>query len=148
MLDGFAYTSFKYQTDRELLDRLRRAILALKLEAQAGPGSPGAVPADLDARREDLIRFLDALRVRVRELASTQRLPASRESDTTFTDLADRFIQFRAVDVDSRLAELERVRGRVAGSIELRKYDFRVLDRLQGLLEEEAAESVRGLYGL
>jgi hypothetical protein len=36
----------------------------------------------------------------------------------------------------------------VVGSVDLDKYDFRVLDRLQALLEEEAAERVRGLYGL
>lgn len=52
------------------------------------------------------------------------------------------------LDVDDRLAELTRVRGRLFSSDRLHSQDFVVLDRLQTLLEEEAAEGSRGLYRL
>ena len=68
-------------------------------------------------------------------------------SEGVYVDVADRFIRLRS-DVTDRLAELGRVRGRLFGSERLRARDFRVLDRLQGLLDEEAAEGSRGLYRL
>ena len=147
-MDAFAYTSFKHQAQRELLERFRRAVLALKLDAQGGPDRPQQISSDeVDARREQLIQFLDALDAQIRDIASLQGGADVPISEGVYVDVADRFIRLRS-DVTDRLAELGRVRGRLFGSERLRAQDFRVLDRLQGLLDEEAAEGSRGLYRL
>jgi hypothetical protein len=151
-MDAFAYTSFKHQAQRDLLDLFRRAVLALKLDAQGSADRPQEVSIDeVDSRRAQLIQFLDGLDLRVRALAAiTRGVDVTADvpvSEAALVDVADRFMRLRP-DVTDRLSELARVRGRLFGSDHLRPQDFRVLDRLQTLLEEEAAEGSRGLYRL
>jgi hypothetical protein len=151
-MDAFAYSSFKHEAQRDLLNAFRRAVLALKLDAQDSPDHVEQVPTEeVDSRREQLIHFLDSLDVRVRDLArlagGTAILPDAAFSDAALIDVADRFIRLRP-DVSDRLLELSSVRGRLFGSERLRPQDFKVLDQLQNLLEEEAAEGSRGLYRL
>jgi len=144
-MNGFAYTSYKHRRDQELLDRLSNAIFVLKIQAQ-----DQLIPYQLDARdaddkRDDLVRFLDDLADRVRLLigAATEDAP-----NLIFVGLADRFTQVNKADVPDRLEALCSVRDRLEGTWAIRDRDFHLLDSLQALLEEEAAEGVRGLYAL
>ncbi len=141
-MGSFAYTSYKHQRDQELLDRLNQAIFMLKLEAQQVP-THRQRPGGVRATREDLVRFLDDLEARVRLLIGE---PTSTEASLAFTGLADRFVRENVADVPDRLDQLQRVRDHLSGSQPLRERDFDKLDHLQSLLEEEAAEGVRGLF--
>lgn len=144
-MDGFAYTSYKHQRDRALLERLSAALLALKLGAQGRLAENGLSNREVAKRRRDLDRFLAALEERVRLLRAEQPAPTV---DMGFTGLADRFVRVNEHDVDDRLDELRRIRDELVHGVPLRPHDFRRLDALHALLEEEAAEGVRGLYRL
>jgi hypothetical protein len=139
----FAYTTYKDQSDQRLLDRLSEALFVLKVERQKQLAPQGLSTADVQRARESLLAFLDEFAARVRLLRAE---PVDGPVDLAFTGLADRFVRAMPDDVADRLDELMRARERLAGGQPLRELDFSRLDALQGLLEEETAEGVRGLY--
>ncbi|MCL4508816.1 MAG: hypothetical protein M1296_04730 [Chloroflexi bacterium] len=138
VMHGFAYTSYKHQSDQELLSRLSNALLVLKLHVQGRAGQQHAKAQDVPQQRETLVAFLDDL------IAVT----VGGATKLAFAGLADRFVQVNPADVPDRLAELRRLRQRLASGQAIRDHDFRILDSLQALLEAEAAEDVRSLYRL
>lgn len=141
----FAYTTYKNQSDQQLLDRLSNALFVLKIDAQGQLAEQGLSPADVQQARLALVAFLNDLAARVHLL---RREPTEGAVDLAFTGLADRFIKVNPEDVADRLDELSRARVRLAAGQPLTELDFYRLDALQALLEEETAESVRGLYRL
>lgn len=141
----FAYTTYKDQSDQRLLDRLSKALFVLKVAAQERLVEQGLSPADVQQARQALVAFLDDLVARVHLLRAE---PTEEAVNLAFTGLADRFVKVNPDDVADRLHELSRARARLAASQPLTDLDFRRLDALQALLEEETAERVRGLYRL
>ncbi len=138
VMNGFAYTSYKHQSDQELLSRLSNAILVLKLQAQGRLGQYHLQSQEAEQQRETLVEFLDDL------IAGT----VGGATKLAFAGLADRVVKVNPADVQDRVAELRRLRQRLAGSEDIRDNDFRIVDSLQALLEAEAAEDVRSLYRL
>ena len=65
-MNTFAYSSYKHQIDQELLYRLGRDILTLKLSAQKRLEEYGLDTRDLEDAYEDLGSFLDDLILRTR----------------------------------------------------------------------------------
>lgn len=126
-MNTFAYSSYKHQTDQELLDRLGKAIFALKLQAQDRLCEYGLDARDVDNEHEDLAEFLDDLVRRTRLLVME---PIDGQVNMKFTGLSHRFIDVNRADVPDRIAELARLQLR--------------LD--EGDQIEESAEGVRGLY--
>ena len=63
-----------------------------------------------------------------------------------FTSLSHRFINVNRADVPDRIDVLSRLAARLDKTEILRDHDFQFLDSLHALLEEEAAQGVRGLY--
>ncbi len=143
--NNFAYTSYKHQCDQELLDGLSSSILALKLEAQGQATDRPTHDQTQSDRRKELEQFLRGLEERVRAVAF---LPIDGGVNLPFAGLADRYIALNPQDVRDRLDELDRLRTRLHRAEPLRPQDFAMLDDLQTLLEEEAAENVRGLFRL
>ena len=139
----FAYTTYKEQSDQRLLDRLSEALFVLKVDRQGQLAAQQLSNADVQRARESLLDFLDVFAARVRLLRGE---PVAGPVDLAFTGLADRFVRVRPDDFADRLDELMRARGHLARGQLLTELDFRRLDALQGLLEEETAEGVRGLY--
>ena len=138
VMNGFAYTSYKHQSDQELLSQLSNAILVLKLQAQGRLGQYHVESQAVKQQCETLAGFLDDL------IASS----VGGATNLAFAGLADRFVKVNPADVQDRVAELRRLRQRLGGRQGIRDNDFRTLDSLQTLLEAEAAEDVRSLYGL
>ena len=141
----FAYTNYKSQSDQRLLDRLSDALFVLKVDALGQLAEQGLSPADVQRSRNALMAFLDELVARVQVLRGES---AERTVDLAFTGLADRFVKVNPGDVGDRLDELVRARERLLADQPVTELDFRRLDALQALLEEETAEGVRGLYRL
>jgi len=142
-MNAFAYSSYKHQADQELLDRLGKAIFVLKLQAENRLSDYGFVQQDVVNESRDLAAFLDALVKRTQLLTMT---PVVEQVDMAFTGLSSRFVGINRADVPDRLAELTRLRSRLIEEECVRDRDFRLLDSLHALLEEETAEGVRGLY--
>ena len=142
-MNAFAYSSYKHQADQELLDRLGKAIFVLKLQAENRLSDYGFVQQDVVNEYRDLTQFLDALVKRTQLLVMT---PVVEPVDMAFTGLSNRFVAVNRVDVSDRLAELTRLRLRLIEEECIKDRDFRLLDGLHALLEEETAEGVRGLY--
>lgn len=144
MASAFAHLSYRQQRNQELLHRLSDGILALKLEAQGRLGGDGLAPLDASAKRRDVAAFLADLEAQVGLVAA---VPAGATVDLAFSGLADRFARDAPGGVDDRLDQLNRLRGRLlAGDAPLSDREYRLLDRLQALLEEETADDVRGLF--
>ncbi len=139
----FAYTTYKDQSDQRLLDRLSDALFVVKIDAQGQLAEQGLSPADVQQARQMLIAFVDDLVARVQLLCGE---PTDGKVNLAFTGLADRFIKANPADVPDRLDELLRAQRHLAEGQPLTDMDFRRLDALQALLEEETAEGVRGLY--
>ncbi len=146
-MNALAYSSYKHQSDQELLDRLGRAILVLKLRAQDRLSAYGLDACDVHEAREHVEHFLDNL-ARCTRLVLLEHIDDPDDVDMAFTGLADRFIDVNPADVPDRIAELIRLRGRLDRDPEaaLKERDFRLLDGIQALLEQETSEGVRGLY--
>ncbi len=142
-MNAFAYSSYKHQADQELLDRLGRAIFVLKLQAENRLHDYGFADPDVVKEYRDLARFLDALVKRTRLLVME---PVAEQVDMAFTGLSNRFVGVNRADVPDRLAELTRLQSRLLEEECVKERDFRLLDSLHALLEEETAEGVRGLY--
>ena len=139
----FAYTTYREQSDQRLLDRLSEALFVLKVDGQGQLAAQELSTADVQRARDNLLNFLDAFAARVHLLRGE---PVGESTDLAFTGLADRFVRVRPDDVPDRLDELMRARGRLSNGQPLTELDFRRLDALQGLLEEETTEGVRSLY--
>jgi hypothetical protein len=144
-MKGFAYTSYKHRRDQELLRRFSDSIFHLKLQAQHELERYGLGEQDAQESRARLVDFLARLEACVRLLAATS---ADGDADLTFTGLADRFVQANPADVADRLADLRRVREELSAGQMLNDRAFSLLDDIQALLQEEAAEGVRSLYRL
>lgn len=142
-MNTFAYSSYKHQTDQELLDRLGKAIFALKLQAQNRLFEYGLDTRDVDEEYEDLATFLADLVKRTRLLVME---PIDGQVNMTFTGLSQRFIDVNRADVPDRIAEIVRLQLRLDQGEQMKDRDFQLLDGLHDLLEEESAEGVRGLY--
>lgn len=146
MASAFAHLSYRQQRNQELLHRLSDGILTLKLEAQGRAGEVSLDAPDPCEKRLDVAAFLADLAAQVRLVAAT---PAEGAVDLAFSGLADRFVRDAPGGVADRLDQLDRLRGRLLdGDRPLPDRDYRLLDRLQALLEEETAEDVRGLFRL
>jgi hypothetical protein len=138
------YSTYKHQSDQDLLRRVASDILALKLRAQDGVVSAKVSNNAVADARTYLAQLLDELRQHV---GTHDRLRPDFDLDVTLTGLAQRFVRVNPSDVSDRLAELERLRSRLIDFTQpLRDRDFTLLDGLQSLLEEETAEGVRSLY--
>jgi len=142
-MNAFAYSSYKHQADQELLDRLGTAIFVLKLQVEDRLHDYGFADADVAKEYRDLAQFLDALVKRTRMLVME---PVAEQVDLAFTGLSHRFVAVNRADVPDRLAELTRLQSRLLDKGCVKDRDFRLLDSLHALLEEETAEGVRGLY--
>jgi len=156
----FAFTSYKSEGDRELLNIFSDAVYLLKLQAQNRPVSVQDIAdkrSQLDAILENLINQVRALGpglapgLRISEF--TSRASGSDDietddSDIDFTNFAFRFIRFNPADVNDRLEEVERLRKSLLSNNHsaLNSREFNLLDRLQTLLEAEVARSVQSLY--
>jgi len=129
-MNAFAYSSYKHRSDQDLLDRLGRAIFVLKLQAQDRLPAYGMGARDPDEERIHIEHFLDDLSRCVRVL--------------TLEHIDD----LDPADISHRVAELIRLRDRLDREPDgpLKERDFRLLDGIQALLEQETAEGVRGLY--
>jgi len=146
-MDAFAYSSYKHRSDQDLLDRLGRAIFVLKLQAQDRLPAYRLDARDADEGRAQVEHFLDDLS-RCACLLTLEHVDDPAGVDMAFTGLADRFVDVNPADVPHRVAELIRLRDRLDREPDaaLKERDFRLLDGLQALLEQETAEGVRGLY--
>jgi len=146
-MNAFAYSSYKHRSDQDLLDRLGRAIFVLKLQAQDRLPAYGMGARDPDEERIHIEHFLDDLSRCVRVL-TLEHIDDLEGVDMAFTGLADRFVDVNPADISHRVAELIRLRDRLDREPDgpLKERDFRLLDGIQALLEQETAEGVRGLY--
>jgi hypothetical protein len=144
-MNAFAYSSYKHQADQELLVRLGKAIFVLKLQAENRLSDYGFVEHDVINEYHDLARFLDALVKRTKLLVMA---PVVEQVDMAFTGLSNRFVGINRADVPDRLEELTRLQARLIKEECVKERDFRLLDSLHALLEEETAEGVRGLYAI
>jgi hypothetical protein len=146
-MNAFAYSSYKHRSDQDLLDRLGRAIFVLKLQAQDRLLAYGLGTRDADDGHAQVEQFLDDLG-RCTSLLILEPVDDPEGVNMAFTGLADRFVDVNPADVSDRVAELIRLRDRLDREPDaaLKERDFRLLDGIQALLEQETAEGVRGLY--
>ncbi len=147
IVNAFAYSSYKHQSDQDLLDRLGRAIFVLKLQAQGRLSDYGLNSHDVDEGRAQAAQFLDDL-TRCTKLLLMEPVDDPDDVDMAFTSVADRFVDVNPADVSHRIAEVTRLRDKLDNDLDgvLREYDVRVLDGIQALLEQETAEGTRDLY--
>ncbi len=144
MVSAFAHLPYRQQRNQELLHRLSDGILALKLEAQGRAHDGGRDMPDPREKRQDIAAFLAALESQVGLEAG---LPGVTVVDLAFSGLAERFTRDAAGGVADRIDQLDRLRARLlTGTVPLSDREYRLLDRLQTLLEEETADDVRGLF--
>lgn len=143
--DAFAYASYLHERDRDLLNGLSGAIYVLKIDAQGRLTEQGLTDEDVRVKRAWLADLLGQLAELVQFLSSKN--PQKKPTDLALMGVADRIIsKGRAGTLG--IAELGETRNRLRGEKPLKAEDFRRLDRLQGLLEEENAEAVAALYNL
>lgn len=144
MVSAFAHLSYRQQQNQELLRRLSSGILALKLEAQGrlDADTPGML--DAHTKRRDVADFLADLMSQAGLLAGES---GAGGVDLAYSDLADRLVRDAQGGVADRLDQFDRLRRRLLTENDpLTDRDYRLLDRLQTLLEEETADDVRGLF--
>jgi hypothetical protein len=143
-MDAFAHTSYKHKIDRELLERLSEAILVLKLHAQNIARVEGLRLIDVNTARQNTADLLGDLAEGVRFLDSGTGSRAMFDGTTqlALSGLVDRFVRINPADVQ----ELQKLKGRLVRGMNLKPRDFKRLDGIQRLLEEEADEATRALY--
>lgn len=143
MVSTFAHLPYRQQRNQELLHRLSGGILTLKLDAQgqANNGDPGA--PDVRATRRDVAEFLADLAPQIRAMAGA---PTGAALDLAFSGVAARVARDAQGGVEDRLAQYDRLRGHLLDDTPLSLREYRALDRLQALLEEETADDMRGLF--
>jgi len=145
-----SFNSHHNQIDRQILDRLNRSILALKLKRLKQSKLLELTAADLTIHRLFLIEFLVNLYYAVRFLTSEQTTNVDDLNvDLSYLGLANRFFLSFQHDIEGNLANLMEVREFLQTSdSDLSPEDFDYLDRLQGILEDDVDGAVRGLYTL
>lgn len=144
MMSAFAHLPYRQQRNQELLHRLSDGILALKLEAQGRPADGGRGMPDPREKRQDIAVFLADLEAQVGIVAG---IPGATAVDLAFSGLAERFARDAAGGIADRIDQLDRLRSRLlSDAAPLSDRQYRLLDRLQTLLEEETADDVRGLF--
>lgn len=144
MVSAFAHLSYRQQQNQELLRRLSSGILALKLEAQGHLGARPKVQRDGVHGRQDVAAFLADFTEHLERMVGDK---GTGNIDLAYSDLAERLIQDAQGSVADRIDQLDRLRLRLSdGAARLSDRDYRLLDRLQALLEEETVADMRGLF--
>lgn len=141
---GFNSTSYKHQRDQILLRRLRDALYVLKVQAQQRAAEHAMADEFIDEKRGEISQLLADLEQYIRIFLGDS---PSAAANLDVAGLAERFIEAHSHDILDRLDEIGRVRENLDTEQTLTDLDFRRLDGVQSLLEAEAAEGVRGLYG-
>jgi hypothetical protein len=141
---GFNSTSHKHQRDQLQLQQLREALYVLKVQAQQRLADYHLTDEIADLKRNDISQLLADLEQHVQLFLDGSSLTTT---NLDIAGLADRFIQINPADVRDRIDDLHRLRQRLDKHLALTERDFRRLDDVQSLLEAEAAEGVRSLYG-
>lgn len=141
---GFNSTSHKHQRDQLQLQQLRDALYVLKVQAQQRMADYHLTDDIVDLKRSDISQLLADLDQHVQLFLDGSSLTTT---NLDIAGLADRFIQVNPADVRDRIDDLRRLRQRLDNHLALTERDFRRLDDVQSLLEAEAAEGVRSLYG-
>lgn len=141
---AFAHLPYAQQRSHELLSRLSDDLFVLKIQAQERLPEHGLRADDVRTARDDIATFLRDLMEQASSMVGSATGPGFNVS---FMGIADRFVRLNPNDVPDRIAELGILQDLLLQSEQsLPSRDFRLLDRLQTLLEEETAESVRSLY--
>ncbi len=144
MVSAFAHLPYRQRRNQELLHRLSDGILALKLEAQGRTHVGAFGMPDPREQRRDIAAFLADLESQVEY---TTESADGTAVDIAFSGLAQRLVRDASGGIDDRIAQLDRLRMRLlTGADPLSDREYRLLDRLQALLEEETADDVRGLF--
>lgn len=141
-MQGFAFSSYRYEQDQQLLEMLRSAILAVKLQAQ-----DLLIGKQKDEIKQDstqaLIDFLIQLEATI---AFLHRGEASSDINLSLANLADKFIKVNPNDVEDRVGRVTRMRARLAGKEQLLDRDFQLLDGIQSLLEDVVVQGIEALF--
>lgn len=141
-MQGFAFSSYRYEQDQQLLEMLRSAILAVKRQAQdlLVENQRGEINQN---SRHELINFLIQLEATVAFLYQGE---SSSDINLSLASLADKFIKVNPNDVEDRVAQITRMRARLVSEEQLLDRDFQLLDRLQSLLEDVVVQGIEALF--